>query len=129
MYSIFKIIVLSDLKFVVISLFIIAFFTVRELKDRDESQINNTYSRNVGISRVTEISSNGVKFISGEFAEVKEKNDSPGISVNNGKLTGTDTTHVEEMESINPYYEQIPTDVLYYSLFQFTSISLFQTAY
>jgi len=129
MYSIFKIIVLSDLKFVVISLFIITFFTVKTVKDRDESQLNNTYSGNIGISQATGISSNDVKFISGEFVDLKEENDSSGISVNNCKPTGRDTTHPEEIERINPYFEQVPTDVLYYSLFQFTSISLFQTAY
>lgn len=131
MYSIFKIIVLSDLKFVVISLFIITFFTVRAVKDKDtdESQLNNTYSVNSSINRQKGISSNDVKFISGEFAEANRKNDSPGISVNNSKPIGKDTTHVEEIDSINLQYEEIPTDVLYYSLFQFTSISLYQTAY
>ncbi len=129
MYSIFKIIVLSDLKFVVISLFIIAFFTVRAVKDKDESQLNNTHSRNFSLNRATGISSNDVKFMSGEFAEVTEQNDSAGSSVNNGKPVGKDTIHIEQMESINLQYEEIPANVLYYSLFQFTSISIFQTAY
>lgn len=121
MNSIFRTIVLSELKFIVIILFILAFITVIAGQGSRKSHLDNSYSTPVGSNRTAGISTKDSLILAGKFV-ASEKNDSTENLGNNHVQIIPASNKSEENEGKNLTSAHNSTCVLYYSLFQYSII-------
>ncbi|KPK84589.1 MAG: hypothetical protein AMS27_09475 [Bacteroides sp. SM23_62_1] len=128
MNSIFKTIVLSELKFIVIILFILALITVIAGQGTRKSHLNNSYSTPAGSNRTAGVSAKDPFILAGEFGD-SEQNDSTKNLGNNHIHIIPASNKSEENEGKNLTSAHNPTYVLCFSLFQYSIIPLFQTEY
>lgn len=127
MYSILRILILSELKFVIISLFMLTFFTGRAVEDKNKLQLYPGYSRNIGNIQTIKISSNEPFLQSGIITGTREETDSLESIIKDTLIVLTDSSYFEGMECKNPSTAQGSVNAFNDSFIQYSSIPIFQS--
>jgi hypothetical protein len=111
MYSIFKIIILSELKYLILSLFVLALFTGSAPENKSESQLYSIRSGNHDNMQAIKTITNKPSLQSGGFINGWEETNSPHADSINITPIVKDTFHFDDKESLKPPSAQISTNI------------------